>query len=1274
MNTIGIALLWCVAQVTLIGLLAAGGYLAVRRLRPAAAAPVVLSGLAMVVVLSLAALSPWPRWTIHGPAQPPAEPAMAETPPLDSPARPLLSRFPRPPAGERPESLPVGKASGDDDAVAIKEQPSGVAALWQTFLDKLAKLEAADSNGASRLPGVMAALLLAAMACGLGWLMLGLAAVRWQRHRSRPVRDGSVLELVDALRAELGCQRPVLLLPADWTAWTAEQRRAVLAHEIVHARSHDFIALLVGQLGLALHFYHPLLHWLIARLRLEQELAADAAAAGVSGGQRQYLTAIAELALGQQDRPLLWPARSFLPTRTTFLRRIAMLRDSKLRFERLSPLARVLTVGAVLLCGLLVAGLRGPAAQAGSPAASKIEEKPGPIADQPAEGTKQGEAAKPIADPGTVELYGTVELNAATGTSDSAPGDSDFFDYRMNVPGYELLVERALVKELNLTADQVKKLREIIAKYGEDMQAFYKDAKDLPQDERSKAFSRWERDERKAIRQQVAAVLTPQQTQALKELVFAGAAFARLQDPKTQENLHLTKEQKDKLLVLQKEIGSFYASTAPTDKALAILSPQQRLQLREAALGPLGPESNAYTAADVEGETKPVFVPALYPYPDFSDDAVQKQLALNATQRNQVRAILGDSANPTEKFVRALGKKPLSKDEKANRAGVCLLGSGTLTLTGANTYMGNTTVGGGALLSSDDKSSPEEKAKLKTEAEKQAAEFEKRLENERAEQQAELAKQPLMKLKADLLKQFEALLTPEQLVAYKDLAIHSMAEIALQDPIVLHRIAASDQQAAALRRLFDESMAAWRRLPREMGKKMLEVLTPAQREALRAETEAEAARIEKMIGEPPSGKPGKAAEGNSGTLSLYADTLTFDADAPAAAPVPAAKAAPARGETGAVPAASAPVGASLSVTQLQAYWALSDPKLRKQFGIDLSPQQTKRLHEIADDWAGKSQELLKEPPPKTADQQELAKFQGKWDQALGDCRKQVEAVLTPQQLQAYKKGMLPWLAFDMLRDPQIRKTIGVTREQQDALQQLKKEFFQQVRQEFEPVRSAALAVLSPQQREKLRPEVEQTIRAWEELAVSQRIGTAESGPLTLTVTGQAAVDEGLCWIPMGLPVYVELGETAAAQQLGLSTDQRKQLAEVAAEYQKETEKLRGEMLKLSPDQRKRPEFQEKGPRMLQDTRRRIEALLTPQQLTALKEMIFRGTAFGMLAGPGVQEKIGLGDQQKANIQRIYQDEADKRVRLYREVQEKSFALLTPPQQKKLRAEMDRRGW
>ena len=396
MNTIGIALVWCIVQVTVLGLLAAGLYLLVRRFRPAAAAPVVLTGLVMVVVLSLLALSPWPRWMIGGTAQSPNKSALATTS-LSSPLPPGDGQGVR--AREPGISLPASPRplAGEGQGVRA-DRPSIFALFWQTLADDLLRPQVAEPTNAWHWPAVVAMLLLAAMTCGLAWLALGIVAVRRQRMRSKPVLNGQLLELVDVLRAELGCQRPVevrqsddlataatigwrrpaLLLPADWTTWTAGQRRAVLAHEIVHARRHDFLALLFGQLGLVLHCYHPLLHWLMNRLRLEQELAADAAAASVSGGQWQYLTTIAELALGQQDRPLSWPARTFLPTRTTFLRRISMLRDSKLCFHRLSPVARLTTVGAVLLCGLLVAGLRGPGGQPQARAAETPPAKPVP--------------------------------------------------------------------------------------------------------------------------------------------------------------------------------------------------------------------------------------------------------------------------------------------------------------------------------------------------------------------------------------------------------------------------------------------------------------------------------------------------------------------------------------------------------------------------------------------------------------------------------------------------------------------------------------------------------------------------------------------------------------------------------------------------------------------------------------------------------------------------------------------------------------------------------
>jgi beta-lactamase regulating signal transducer with metallopeptidase domain len=360
-NTLGIALIWCVAQVTLIGLLVSVLYLAARWLRPAAAGPILLTGLVTIVALSLLSLSPWPRWSLAR-----LLPSGASVAPRDS--------------GLTATAL----AEPSEEHVPAGPPPR------PTIVEEMGRPQTTGSISLGSWPTILARCLLAVAVCRFAWLVLGVLAVQQQLKKSRPIEDRELAELIDVLCAELDClrrievrqsdslvtaatigwRRPVLLLPPDWKTWSEAERRAVLAHEIAHARGQDCLAALWGQLALMLHAYHPLLHWMADRLRLEQELTADAAAAGISGGHRQYLVTIAELALRQHERPILWPARTFLPTRTTFLRRIAMLRDGKLPGERLSPVARFLSVGLVLLGGLLVAGLRGPA----QPATARADE------------------------------------------------------------------------------------------------------------------------------------------------------------------------------------------------------------------------------------------------------------------------------------------------------------------------------------------------------------------------------------------------------------------------------------------------------------------------------------------------------------------------------------------------------------------------------------------------------------------------------------------------------------------------------------------------------------------------------------------------------------------------------------------------------------------------------------------------------------------------------------------------------------------------------------
>ena len=236
MNAIGLALVWCVLQVTLLGLLASGLYLVVRLWRPSAAVPVVLTGLGIVVVLSLMAVSPWPQWTILGASPSAGKPTIEAMPEVDA----VTPEPPDEPAFSLSEG-PIAEASGEEPP-PVKKQPSAVARLWESIVRQLVAPDAASAT-AWRWPATVAVVLLAAMLCGLGWFVLGVLAVRGERLRSRTVENQELLELVDVLRAELACRRPVevrqseglvtaatigwrqpvLLLPAEGSAWTADR-------------------------------------------------------------------------------------------------------------------------------------------------------------------------------------------------------------------------------------------------------------------------------------------------------------------------------------------------------------------------------------------------------------------------------------------------------------------------------------------------------------------------------------------------------------------------------------------------------------------------------------------------------------------------------------------------------------------------------------------------------------------------------------------------------------------------------------------------------------------------------------------------------------------------------------------------------------------------------------------------------------------------------------------------------------------------------------------
>ena len=164
-------------------------------------------------------------------------------------------------------------------------------------------------KGSSSLPATWGVLVLSGAGCCLASLLLGLWGVRDYRRRSVAIGDPNLLAEVELLcrslsvaghvevrelssaagstAAAAGWLRPFILFPHDWRSWSSLEHRAVLAHELAHIARADYASGIVAQLGLALHFYHPLIHWMVARLRLQQELAADAL--GAACGRAPFL-------------------------------------------------------------------------------------------------------------------------------------------------------------------------------------------------------------------------------------------------------------------------------------------------------------------------------------------------------------------------------------------------------------------------------------------------------------------------------------------------------------------------------------------------------------------------------------------------------------------------------------------------------------------------------------------------------------------------------------------------------------------------------------------------------------------------------------------------------------------------------------------------------------------------------------------------------------------------------------------------------------------------
>ena len=157
------------------------------------------------------------------------------------------------------------------------------------------------------LAGVAA--LIVRMAGGLWYVRrlqvraLAAEASRWQTAADQM---GSKLGLRTAVHvvesalvdvpAAVGWLRPVILLPiAALANLTTFQIEAILAHELIHIRRHDYLVNLAQTIAETLLFFHPGVWWVSHQIRVEREHCCDDVAVEMCGDPVDYAAALAEL-------------------------------------------------------------------------------------------------------------------------------------------------------------------------------------------------------------------------------------------------------------------------------------------------------------------------------------------------------------------------------------------------------------------------------------------------------------------------------------------------------------------------------------------------------------------------------------------------------------------------------------------------------------------------------------------------------------------------------------------------------------------------------------------------------------------------------------------------------------------------------------------------------------------------------------------------------------------------------------------------------------------
>jgi TonB family protein len=172
------------------------------------------------------------------------------------------------------------------------------------------------ATGLARHPAAPLILLLVVGGVVVRLMSLGLGLVKLRRYRAGAGRFESLPPAIQELAACLGVlpefrlskevQSPVtfgichavVLLPPRFAQMDAGRQQAIASHELLHIARHDWAVNLAEEFVLAALWFHPVIWWLVERIRLGREQIVDQQVVRMTGDRMSYLHALVEIAAG----------------------------------------------------------------------------------------------------------------------------------------------------------------------------------------------------------------------------------------------------------------------------------------------------------------------------------------------------------------------------------------------------------------------------------------------------------------------------------------------------------------------------------------------------------------------------------------------------------------------------------------------------------------------------------------------------------------------------------------------------------------------------------------------------------------------------------------------------------------------------------------------------------------------------------------------------------------------------------------------------------------